>query len=154
MRIANLIRQWSMTSHRNMKPPASFSRSNLLIMIFFLAKICAIFCRAWPVTNQRNHYSIEAPISMAITTHVQHYHKLGLCTNNGYIHNTHRLHRLNMPPTHPLMTTLLLLMLGGDIESQPGPLEWPAKKQWARLQSSQSLTPQSKNGSGSFLISI
>ena len=45
----------------------------------------------------------------------------------------YRFHKLDMPPAHQSFITLLLLMLGGDIEPHPGPIEWPEKAQWAGL---------------------
>ena len=96
--------------------------------------ILALWLTAQTVLSLTSHQcqvEIGHPIGSYITTIVQHHPTLALNTNNGYLTNPHRLHKLDLPSRSSTLIKLLLLLIGGDIEINPGPIQWPAKSDFA-----------------------
>ena len=56
---------------------------------------------------------------------------LCLCANHGYLRNMHKLHKKDIPSDSNPFKLCLMLMLAGDIELNPGPIDWSAKCKYA-----------------------
>ena len=65
------------------------------------------------------------PISAAITDVTCRKLSAGLCTNAGLLGNPHKTASNFKPGSLPTHTTLIVLLLGGDIELNPGPPVYP-----------------------------
>ena len=96
-----------------------------------------VFFAAWLIVQIAASFkapSIQsAPylVGNEITPHVCLHTNLALCTNDGYIRNMHRLHKLELPKQSSTLVKLLLLLICGDIQLNPGPTVWPAKSEFA-----------------------
>ena len=87
----------------------------------------------WPVTTKNvsiwwHHHELQwldKPISAAITDVTCRKLSAGLCTNAGLLGNPHKTASNFKPGSLPTHTTLIVLLLGGDIELNPGPSVYP-----------------------------
>ena len=95
----------------------------MLFLTVWLIAQTALRLHHTPGISSSSHQSVGIPISSFVSQSPS----LALCTNDGYLRNAYRLHKLDIPPHSSTLVKLMLLLIGGDIELNPGPLEWPAK---------------------------
>ena len=89
-------------------------RVSLLALLFWLIARSLLRCPLIAPTSQPcQNLTISPSLFTILTSH-------SLCTNTGYLTNSHRLYKHEVPQHHSART-LMVLLLSGDVESNPGP---------------------------------
>ena len=93
------------------------------LFVLLLVLCFALKFSTWrtPILTQTNH-TVPLPISMMISSITTRNSSLTLCTNSGLLGNVTQTKRiLNLRSTRAAKTWLMVLLMCGDIETNPGP---------------------------------
>ena len=89
-------------------------RVSLLALLFWLIARSLLRCPLIaPTSRPCQNLTISPSLFTILTSH-------SLCANTGYLTNSHRLYKHEVPQHHSARTMMVLLM-SGDVESNPGP---------------------------------
>ena len=89
-------------------------RVSLIALLFSLTARSLLRCPLIASTPQLSqNLTIHPSLFTILTSH-------SLCTNTGYLTNSHRLYKYDVPQHHSART-LMVLLLSGDVESNPAP---------------------------------